>query len=350
MNAPGNRQNQSRQAGRGGQRIRLGDIAAELGLSTATVSLALRDSPLVAEETKRRVKEQAERSGYIYNRFAASLRTASSGIIGVAVHDSLNPYFARISQALEDAFEKEQRVVLVCNHRDDIERQRRFFAALMQHRVDGLVLCPSLGTRAEDIAGLTRAGVPVTLICREVEGVGVPIVRVDDFRAAHMATRHLIDQGHRRIAIAGGRVLSSAGRERRAGWAAALREAGLDPAGQVDIPDLMTHTDGREAVADLLSANPRPTAVVAFNDLVASGILEGVRLTGAGLAVTGFDDILPADGRSAALTSVDASAAEIGRIAASLILRQISGAPIDGERYLLEPQLKIRKSSLPPGA
>jgi DNA-binding LacI/PurR family transcriptional regulator len=335
-----------------GRRLTLGDLALALGVSTATVSLALRDSPLVAEATATRIKEHARKVGYIYNRSAAALRTARSNMIGIAVHDILNPYFAEVFSALEDELGRERQVVLICNHRDDVRRQRDFVDTLMQHRIDGLVLCASVGTAPQEIRALVEAGVPVTLICRDVQGAGAPVVRGDDLAGGRMLTEHFLAQGHRQIAMVGGRRASSAGHERNLGWKQALEAAGLDPATQVDIPELMTQADGRDVVPALLSARPRPSAVFAFNDLVAYGILSALRRQGvepgAEMALAGYDDTDGAASRTPSLTSVWNSPDEIGRQAAELMLRQIGGERVGEERRLILPELRIRESSPPP--
>lgn len=333
-------------ARRAGRRLTLGDIAASLDLSTATVSLALRDSPLVAEETRRRIKEHAASAGYIYNRSAAALRTARSDMIGVAVHDILNPYFAEIFRALEDELGREKQIVLICNHRDDVERQRTFVDTLLQHRVDGLVLCASVGTTPEEVNRLVGAGIAVTLVCRDVEGVAAPSVRGDDAAGAYAVTRHLLEQGHRQIAMVGGRRQSSAGRDRNAGWRRALQEAGIGPNSQLDIPELMTQADGRAVLPRLLVEEPRPTAVVGFNDLVALGIFQAMKRKGLepgrDLALSGYDDIDAVIHQTPALTSVWNSPDGIGRTAARLILRQIGGEAVAPERILIPPEVRVR--------
>ncbi|MCA1298326.1 LacI family DNA-binding transcriptional regulator [Stappia indica] len=334
------------------RRLTLGDLAAELDVSTATVSLALRDSPLVAGETRKRIKRHAIEVGYIYNRSAAALRTARSNMIGIAVHDILNPYFAEVFRALEDELEREHQVVLICNHRDDATRQRNFVDSLLQHRIDGLVLCASVGTTAEEINAIARSGIPVTLICRDVEGAEVPVVRGDDVAGARALTEHLIARGHRHIAMVGGRRQSSAGRDRNLGWRQALEAAGIDPAAQLDLPELMTQSDGRDAVPRLLAARPRPTAVFGFNDLLALGMLSALRRAGVepgrDMAIVGYDDTDGAATRTPALTSVWNCPDEIGRRAADLILRQIAGEKVGAARLLIAPELRIRESSPPP--
>ncbi|WP_421979911.1 LacI family DNA-binding transcriptional regulator [Roseibium sp.] len=336
-----------------GKRLTLGHIADQLGISTATVSLALRDSPLVAEETREKVKQTAEEIGYIYNRSAASLRTSRSQIVGVAVHDILNPYFAEVFSALEDVLEEQGQMIFICNHRDDAKRQRGFVNTLLQHRADGLILCPSVGTTAEEINRLVDQGIPVTLVAREVPGVWAPCVRGDDVAGTYQITKHLLAQGHSKIGMVGGRRESSTGKLRHEGWKKALEEAGIDPAGQVDLPELMTQADGRAAVPDILEAEERPTAIVGFNDLVAFGMMTTLRRAGIepgpDMAITGYDDIDGADARTPALTTVANQPEKIGRLAALTLLRQIAGDRVPNKPIVIEPELRIRESSPPPG-
>ncbi|AXS41914.1 LacI family DNA-binding transcriptional regulator [Breoghania sp. L-A4] len=338
---------EARPARRG--RLTLSQLAETLKVSTATISLALRDSPLVAEATRERVKQAARERGYIYNRSAAALRTARSNVIGVAVHDILNPYFAEIFRALEDALGENDQVVFICNHRDDVERQRVFTQALLQHRADGLVLCPSVGTEADEINQLVETGLPVTLICRDLPGVNAPVIRGDDITGGRRLTEQLIAQGHRHIAMIGGRVESSSGVQRRAGWARALQEAGLDVDSQLYLPELMTRADGYEVVDAILAHEPRPTAVFCFNDMIARGLVEALRRAGlnAGpdIAVAGYDDIIGAATSTPSLTSVNNGAPEIGERAARMILAQISGESVAPERVLIAPTLKLREST-----
>lgn len=336
-----------------GKRLTLGHIADQLGISTATVSLALRDSPLVARETREKVKQTAQEIGYIYNRSAASLRTSRSQIVGVAVHDILNPYFAEVFSALEDVLEQQGQMIFICNHRDDTKRQRAFVNTLLQHRADGLILCPSVGTSAEEINRLVDQGIPVTLVARELPGVWAPCVRGDDMCGTYLATKHLIEQGHKDIAMIGGRRESSTGRLRNEGWRKALIEAGLDPGIQIDLPELMTQADGRAAVPTILEADPRPTAIVGFNDLVAFGMMTTLRRAGIepgpDIAITGYDDIDGADARTPALTTVANQPEKIGRLAALTLLRQIAGDRVPNKPIVIEPELRIRESSPPPG-
>ncbi|WP_172795203.1 LacI family DNA-binding transcriptional regulator [Polycladidibacter hongkongensis] len=327
-------------------------MAEALGLSTSTVSLALRDSPLIAEATKARVKAHAEEAGYIYNRSAASLRTAKSDLIGVAVHDIMNPYFAEVFSGLEEELVASGKTVLICNHRDLVGRQRQFVDSLLQHRVDGLIICAAVGTKAEEINRIHRQGVPVTLVCRDVPGAQVPCVRGDDYSGAYDVTSHLIRQGHRHIAMIGGRQASSAGRDRYLGWRTAMEDAGLNLDEQMVVPELMSRSEGQQVVPELLAFEPRPTAVMCFNDLLAMSIMTAVRRLGVepgvGLAICGYDDTEGAANRTPALTTVSNGAVQIGEQAALQMLRALKGQQVPPAITLISPQVRLRESTPPP--
>ena len=329
------------------RRVTLSQLAAQLDVSTATVSLALRDNPAVSIETRRKVRALAEEMGYIYNRQAASLRTARTNIVGVVVHDVLNPYFAEVFRAVESELEQYGITILICNHRDDILRQRNFVNVLQQQNADGLVLCPSVGTTAADIDAIMRTGTPVALVCRDVEGCSVPSVRGDDQRGMYEITRHLIARGHRAIAYVGGIRYTSSGRDRHAGFRQAMDEVGLEPV--ADLPELMTQNDGRRAADMLVKTTPRPTAVVCFNDILAFGVMSGfARLgirSGSEIAVTGYDDVDGSESWTPSLTTVQNGSEDIGREAARAIYAMILGHEAPFERRLIPPQIEIRDSS-----
>ncbi|MBU2327144.1 MAG: LacI family transcriptional regulator, partial [Alphaproteobacteria bacterium] len=133
------------------QKVKLSTIAETLGLSTATISLALRDSPLVAADTREKIKDQARALGYIYNRRAASLRTSRSGIIGVVVHDIMNPFYGEILKAIETELDRSRHTFILSNHYDSVDKQRMFIETLLQLGGDGVIMSPAIGTPPEDV-------------------------------------------------------------------------------------------------------------------------------------------------------------------------------------------------------
>ena len=335
------------------RRLTLAMIAERLELSTATVSLALRNSTLVAEETRKRVHALAEELGYIYNRSAASLRTAKTNIVGLVVHDILNPYFAELVAALETELHEHDQTVILCNHGDDIPRQRHFLETLLQYRADGVILCPAAGSRSVEVERIVDAGLPTVLIARELADLpDVPVIRGDDRTGIRLATEHLIKLGHTRIAFVGGSADSSTGHERRAGYEDALAEAGLPVHQSLIFPTASTRREGRNIAEPVLAA--KPTAVVCFNDLLAFGLTTELRRhgveTGRDIALTGYDDIDEASAWSPALTSVWNGQQDVGRLAARTLLDVVAGKRPREMRMLVRPELHVRETSCPPKA
>jgi DNA-binding LacI/PurR family transcriptional regulator len=330
----------------------LSTIAEHLGVSTATVSLALRDSPLVAHSTREKVKDAATELGYIYDRRAASLRTSRSGIIGVLVHDIMNPFFAEILKAIEGELGYSRQTFLLCNHNDELSVQTNFIQTLLQFGADGVIISPAIGTLAGDIQAIENAGLPVVMIARWVEGSSAPVFRGDDRQGIYMATRYLIDLGHRDIAFIGGRRETSTGRDRREGYLAAMRDAGIDPVAEWQVGSKTTRKAGYNSVRALFSGGNMPSAIVCFNDLVAIGVLSGLRSIGMepgrDVAVTGYDDIAEAEIASPALTTVWNGQQEAGRLAAQTMTAILSGEKSPRQRVLIAPQLRVRDSTCPP--
>lgn len=318
-------------------------------MSTATVSLALRDSPLVAEATRVRIKEQARALGYIYNRRAASLRTSRSGIVGVCVQDIMNPFFAEILRSIETELDRSRQTFLLSNHYDDLEKQRFFIDTLLQLGADGLILSPAIGTPRDDIAAMTGNGLPIVLIAREVEGADVPIFRGDDAYGIALATNHLISLGHARIAMIGGTDQTSTGRDRYRGYLQAMEKAGLAVEKHWRIAGPRTKQAGFEAAPQFLSMKDRPTAVVCWNDLVAIGLMNGIAraglVPGVDISVTGYDDLEEASIATPALTTVWNGQREVGRRAARALIDQLAGIEVHGGQELIHPELRIRQST-----
>jgi len=330
-------------------KVTLSTLANRLNISTATVSLALRDSPLIATLTKQRVKTLAREMGYIYNRRAAALRTSKSGIIGVVVHEIMNPFFAEILIAIEDELRLNTKTFLLCNHRDQLVLQTNFIDTLMQFGADGVIISPAIGTTADEIKRIEANGLPVVMIARSIDGVKVPAFRGDDKKGIYMATRHLLRSAHRDIAFIGGRRETSTGRDRREGYLAALEEVQIEPHTDFQMGSESTRKAGYECIKTMFAKGIKPTAVVCFNDLVAIGVMGGLRdlglEPGKDVSVTGYDDISEAEIAAPALTSVWNGQQEVGQLAARAMIAILAGENPPRHRVLIEPELRIREST-----
>ena len=342
----------SLEAERGPSRITQRELAEQLGVSPATVSLAMRGSPLVAESTRERVVEAVRRSGYVYNRSAASLRTRTSHIVGVSFHDITNPYFSELLAAVEAKLSATGRTVFLSNNGDNLDRQTRFLDVIRQHDADGLLLSPAFETDPAEIENLVSSGVPVVCVARRLPDVPVDFAGHDDATGMRIVTEHLIAAGHRRIAMVGGSQRSTVRHERAQGYRNALARYGIafDPA--LQIPGPATREGGQIVARQAMALSPKPTAVVCFNDLVAFGAMMGLRRLGLepgrDVAVTGCDDIAEAAETVPGLTTVANRPRDVGDAAAGLLLQRIADPTRPPQQFLVTPTLTVRESSGPP--
>lgn len=331
------------------EKITLSTIAEDLGISTATVSLALRDSPLVAKTTREKIKTRAVDIGYIYNRRAAALRTSRSDIVGLIVRDIINPFFAEILRSVEEVLGNNRQTFLLCNHEDDLAQQENFISTLMQFGADGVIISPSIGTTAEDIQKIEANGLPVAMVARSIEGANVPTFLGDDKTGFKLVVAHLIELGHTNIAIIGGTRKTSTGRDRRAGYIAAFEEAGISPGNNLDFETPYDRRAGFEVVDALLQSGNRPTAIACCSDTVAIGVMNGLRQhglePGRDMAITGYDNIDESAISWPPLTTVSDGHCEIGRQAAKALFERIGGDKKPGSTVYIKPELCIRQSA-----
>lgn len=337
------------------RKIKLSDIAEALGVSTATVSLALRDSGLVAASTRDRIKDYAREMGYIYNRRAASLRTSKSGLVGVLVQDIINPFYAEILHAIEIELERSGHTFLLSNHNDDLEKQRRGLETLLQLGADGVIISPAIGTPASEIEMCEKNGMPCVLIARTVDGAKVPVLRGDDAFGIGLATNHLIALGHRHIAFIGGTDETSTGRERYRGYSVAMKSAGLQVRADWRIIGPRTRRAGFDATAEFLGLAEKPTAAVCWNDLVAIGLMNGLARAGLTpgeeISVTGYDDLAEAEIAMPSLTTVWNGQSVVGERAAKVLVSRIRGTEPMKPFEMIRPILRTRDSTgAPAGA
>ena len=328
--------------------ITLSDIAGELGVSKATVSLAINGSPLVATKTREKILNKIEELGYVYNRGAAGLSTGQTRIIGLAVHDITNPYFSEVCAAIESVLSQNDRMSFLCNTNESLERQRRFFTTLVEHSADGMILCPAAGTDMALLQPLLSRGIPTVLLTRDVEGAELDFVGNDETQSLNLVTEHLIRLGHRRIAMLGGGQQTSTSHKRRAGYFRALEENGIsvDPALVIDCDT--NPKAAEEAIPHVLAQSDRPSAIACYTDQLALGAISGLYSMGLkpgiDIAVVGCDDIPEARRAYVQLTTARIQKWAIGETAANLLIKRVSDPDLPLQRVVLAPELIIRKS------
>jgi LacI family transcriptional regulator len=328
-------------------RVTLKDIAEAAGVSRATVSLVLRNNPVVAHLTRERVQSSIDSLGYVYDRAAANLRTRYTHTVGLVVCEITNPFYAELTAGIDETLDRAGWVGFLANTAESPARQDRFIERMREHRVDGLLLCPAEGTKVEAIERLDRIGLPVVQILRRLGRRENDHVGADFRLGMTLAAEHFIRLGHRRIAFVGGGRHASPARDRARAYRETLERYGLRIGPIVNC--LPTREEGERAVAQLIHGDrDDPTAIICHNDLCALGVLVGLSdrglVAGRDCAVIGFDNIPEAAHSRPALTTIDIGARRIGEEAASLLLRRVkapTGAP---ESIVLPPRLVIRSS------
>lgn len=320
------------------------DVAAQAGVSRALVSLVFRDQPNVSEARRRRVLAAAEDLGYRPNGMARSLARQRTQTVGAIIDDLGNPFFAEVVGGVEDvAAELGYRVLLAAGNRSPA-RERSAIEALLEYRVDGLILgAPRLPAR-EIVRVATQT--PVVMLGQPVRGLDAVVT--DNQAGVDQVLEHLTALGHRRIVhITGGRAPGASGRA--AAFRRGMQARGLEP--EV-IPGDFVEAAGVSAARMLLDrSDPLPTAIFSANDLQAAGVLgvfahAGIDIPGE-VSLVGYDNTSIAGIAHVSLTTIDQPRTEIGREAFSLILSRIGGRTEPVIR-ILTPELVVRATTGPP--
>lgn len=326
------------------------DVALHAGVSVTTVSHVVNGTRFVSETARQRVEEAVRELGYVPSAVARSLKHNTTRTFGMVIPNNSNPYFAEIIRGVEDRCFAAGYNVILCNSNDDPERQAGYLRVLTEKRIDGLVL---VVTGSDAVARATLGGIamPLVLLDREVSGVSGDLVEVNHVLGSQMATRHLLELGHPRVACISGPPGLSPSSQRRAGWKDALEQAGVERKESDLARGDFTARGGYLAMQALLKRRPRPTAVFACNDLMAFGALTAAREAGIAvpqqLSIVGFDDIDLAAFSAPPLTTVAQPKKQIGTVAADLLLDRVSNARTDNRQMILDPELRVRASTAP---
>ncbi|WP_428643464.1 LacI family DNA-binding transcriptional regulator [Roseibium sp.] len=331
-----------------GKRPTILDVAKHAGVSKSTVSLVLQNSTLVKETTRADVMKAIAELGYVYNRSAAGLRGAGTGLIGLIINDLRNPFFTEFAASAQMAFARQGYSTVIANTDEDPEIQSHVIDAMIEHGVSAFVISPTYGGEDRPFDRIRRAAIPTMQVLRQLDD------RTDLFPfATHnysvggkLATEHLIEAGCRNIAFVGGIKDRPITLERMSGYSEVMTARGLEPRAFYGRP---SRAVGRDIALEIAGQHRDVEAVVCFSDLVALGMLSGFAEAGvqAGreIKIVGFDDIEESSIAYPRLSSVRCDSGLFGRNAAEAMLAWITDGtrPPDTKHYDVE--LIVRQSS-----
>jgi LacI family transcriptional regulator len=321
------------------------DVAAEAGVSVATVSRVLNDHPSVSKDARRRVLAAVEGLAYRPNAVARSLRTDQTYTLGLVISDVLNPYFAELARSVEEEARALGYSVIIGNADERPDLQDHHVRTLLDRRIDGLLVSPTDGGSPLMLEA-ARAGTPMVFVDRWIPGVEVPVVRADGRAAVRDLVAHLHGLGHRRLAIIAGPAATTTGRERVEAFRAALRPHGIElPDPYIGQGDFQAES-GRRVTEEFLRLPEPPEVVFAADNLMALGALDAIRAQGMriphDIALAAFDDIPWFVHTDPPITAIAQPTGELGRAAVQALVDRIEGRP--PKSVTLPARLVVRRS------
>ena len=329
-------------------RIKLGDIAKACGVSIGTVSLALNDSPLVNEDTKRLIKETADRMGYIPNEMARSLVKRRSKQVGVIVPDIMNTFYATFVSELNKRVQKEGYTLSIYISNNVPDTENKIVDRMLRDSVEGIIIVPvnEGNASSEYVKRLSSLRVPFLFAVDNYEGTRAVCVMSDYRKGMYDITKHLIDKGYEDIAFLSGDVSVASLHARLEGYSRAMAEYALD--GKV-IPVRSIDYDGaREAVQRCIDGGTLPGVFACPNDMMALGAINTLKSAGISVpeqcAVTGFDNVIFSEISSVPITTVHQDIALIAQKSTEIILEMIEGRDPEKTYYLTDTELRERSS------
>ncbi|MDQ0850448.1 LacI family transcriptional regulator [Arthrobacter sp. B3I9] len=327
------------------------DVAALAGVSVGTVSNVLNRPEKVSADVISRVQAAIDELGFVRNDAARQLRAGRSRSIGLVVLDAANPFFTELARGAEDRAAAEHFTVLVGNSNEDAGREAAYLDLFEQQRVRGVLLSP-VGNVVPRLEQLRGRGIPTVLVDRQTDNLSFSSVAVDDLAGGQLAAAHLLSLGRRRIAFVGGPSGIRQVADRLDGARKAIAEV---PGASLEVleTESLTVLSGRAAgeAIRLRPAATRPDAIFAANDLLATGLLQGLMLMGdvqvpQQIALIGYDDIEFAAAAVVPLSSIRQPSALIGSTALELLLREASSEPgFVPTQVVFPPELVVRAST-----
>ncbi len=332
--------------------VTIKDIAKELGISPSTVSRALKDHPDISVKTKKAVNELAEKLNYQPNVVALSLRQSKTNTIGVIIPELVHFFFSTVISGIEDVAYGAGYNIIITQSNESLQREVSDIKALFNSRVDGMLISISRETTNFDhIESTLSRGVPMVFFDRVYNPEKNCTVIVDDKSGAKEATRHLIEQGCKRIAHLEGPPNLEITKQRLEGYLEALAEANLPVDKDLIVTcSLGTIDEGKIAAKQLLELPNPPDGIFASNDPVAMGAIPAIKEKGLripeDIALIGFSNWFFSSMMDPPLSSVDQPGFEMGQEAARMLIDRIEKNAKGNDDEEFPPETKILKTRL----
>jgi LacI family transcriptional regulator len=332
--------------------VSIRDVANRAGVSVGTVSNVLNRADKVSSAAVQRVTAAIEELGYVRNDAARQLRAGRSTSVGLIVLDVRNPFFTDVARGAEDAATLAGLSVLLGNSDENVARESTYLDLFEEQRVHGVLISP-FGDVTPRLARLRSRGIPAVLVDRLSADRSFSSVSVDDVAGGRLAVEHLLSTGRNRIAFAGGPMEIRQVSDRLEG---ARQAVARRPGATLEVltTAALTVLEGRVVGQALLarSAEERPEAVFAANDLVAMGLLQALVMNGTllvpgDIALIGFDDIDFASAAVVPLSSVRQPSQLIGETALRILLEEASDPDLAPQQVVFQPELVVRASTSP---
>lgn len=336
-------------------RATIKDVARTAGVSPTTVSFVINNKPVsISAETRKKVLAAVDELNYRPNQLAVSLVTNTTNTIGVILPDSSNPFFAILSRYIEDLLRQKNFAVIIGNTNGNPSTTRKYLRIFSDRRVDGIILAQldfedsSETAKCQEL--ISTLNIPIVYVDRITGSSDDCSVEVDQIQAGYLATRHLLELGHRKIGCAAGSISLNVNAGRYLGYQKALSEYGITTDPNLLFCDALSIECGSKALPCLLGQNV--SAIFAFNDMIAYGIYKECRnynLSIPGdLSVVGVDDIIFSEILNPPLTTIAQPLPQIADYAVSAILSLLEETASKPTAIRLNPFLKVRGSTSVP--
>lgn len=328
------------------------DVAERAGVAAITVSRVINNNGYVSAETRQKIIAAITETGYVPNSLARGLRLKQTKTIALVLTDITNPFYTTLARGVEDVANSMGFNVFLCNTDESEIKQTEYLRALLQKQVDGILLVPARSATAP-IDLIRKHGAEVVVLDRRIPYSKVDVIRCESVSSSYRLVTHLLELGHRRIAILTGPKGVSTAEDRVAGYRAALADAGIDCDERYVSFGSYTQESGYIMAAKALTLTPPPTALFASNNFIATGAIRAVESAGLriphDLSIVTFDDMSDTLAIRPFFTAIAQPSYEMGQRAAELLLSRITGEKEgDYQEVILPTRLVIHESSKAP--